>query len=166
VDKGKISVKIKTTFISLISLSILLVACSQSVNKDPITSDANYTNHQIRLYSSANYNSYKTSDVISAEIWNISGQMIKFPNNYNIQIFEKVDNGWKEIAEKPTIRLPEGDFTFNPLDGSSYIQMIGVFPNLPDLDQKYKLRIYVSGLMKENDEEIEVVAFTDVTLIP
>jgi len=158
--------KIKINIYCVFIFAISLLGCTIAKVSDPISTDPDYTNQQIELKSFDYNNSYKTSDIISAEIWNLSGIFIKFPNNYNIRIFEKTNKGWEEIAEKPVTRLPPGDFEFNPLDGSSYIEMIDIFPDLPDLNRKYDLRIYVFGQMSENNEEVEVAAYTDVTLKP
>lgn len=155
----------KITF-SLLFIAFILVACSSRKSVNPISTDLEYTNQQIKLRVFDFNNSYKNSDPIFAEIWNYSEKFIRFPNNYNIRIFEKTKNGWEEIAEKPVTRLPSGDFIFNPLDGSSWIQMVFINPDLPDLNRNYDLRIYVFGQMEENNQQQEVVAYSDVTLTP
>jgi hypothetical protein len=153
-------------FFCILLLLFLLGACSTIIDTDPIQTHSDYTNQQIRLRTFDYNNSYKTSDAIFADIWNYSGKYIIFPNNYNIRIFELTKTGWEEISEKPTTRLPPGDFTFDPNNGSSSIATIVIIPDLLDLDRKYNLRIYVTGQMDENSEKIEVVAYKDITLIP
>ncbi len=150
----------------MIILVCLLVACSTNIDNNPMQTPSDYTNQQIKLRIFDYNNSYKTSDAISAEIWNYSGKLITFPNNYNIHIFERTKTDWEEISEKPVTRLPPGDFTFNPNDGSSNIVMIDIFPDFQDLDRKYELRIYVTGKMSENNKSIDVTAYTDITLKP
>jgi hypothetical protein len=150
----------------LLLLLIFLVACSTNIDTNPIQTPSDYTNQQIKLRTFDYDNSYKTSDSISAEIWNYSGKFITFPNNYNIRIFERTKTGWEEISERPVTRLPSGDFTFNPNDGSSNIAMIDIFPDFPKLDRKYDLRIYVTGKMDENKINVDVTAYTDITLKP
>jgi hypothetical protein len=144
----------------------LLVACSTRIETSPIQPPSDYTNVQIGLRIFDFNNSFKTSDAISAEIWNYSGKFVTFPNNYNIRIFERTKAGWEEISEKSVTRLPSGDFSFNPNDGSSNIVMIDIFPNLKTVDHKYDLRIYVSGKMIDNGESINVWAYTDIILKP
>ncbi len=165
-NKRKGQMRMSRFFFWLSLLLFMLVACSTSIDTDPIQTPSDYTNQQIGLRTFDYNNSYNTSDAISAEIWNYSGKLITFPNNYNIRIFERTKTGWEEIFEKPVTRLPPGDFTFNPNDGSSSIVMIDVFPNLPDLDRKYDLRIYVTGQMYEKDETTDVFAYVDITLKP
>ncbi|MEA5078543.1 MAG: hypothetical protein VB013_08230 [Anaerolineaceae bacterium] len=164
-EMEKWMIKNKNTIIIFIII-FLLFGCSKPKVKDPIATDSQFTNQQIKLYSSADYNTYSTKDVISAEIWNLSGKEVKFPNNYNIKIYEYLNDDWKEISEKPVTRLPSGNFEFNPNDGSSNIRMIGIFPDLPDINQEYYLRIYVSGKMVEGNKEVEVTAYIDVKLKP
>lgn len=146
----------------LLSLS----ACSSTMIGDPILLNSDFVNKQITLLSFDFDNSFKTSDPISAEIWNESGNSIRFPNNYNIRIFEKTNEGWVEYVEKPVTRLPSGDFVFDPKEGLCCTVMISAFPDLPDLNRNYTLRIYVSGLMSNNNAEVEVFAFKDIILNP
>jgi hypothetical protein len=158
--------KIFRIIFQLIISFIILVACSTSIDSNPIKTPSDYTNKQILLRTFDFNNSYKTSDAISAEIWNYSGRGVTFPNNYNIRIFERTKKGWVEIPEKVVTRLPSGDFTFNPSDGSSNIVMIDVFPDFPVINRKFDLRIYVSGRMYDENQSIEVFAYIDVTLKP
>lgn len=154
----------KMIILSFILLQILMVTgCSQSKLVDPIPSKHNYTNEQILLYAFKDYNTFTTADVITAEIWNLTENPIEFPNNYNIRIFERTKQGWFEIYEKPVTRFPSGPFSLNPEIG---VEMLGVFPDLPDISREYDLRIYVSGQLYENEKIIEVFAYTDVTLKP
>jgi hypothetical protein len=161
----EIPMKNKLKVFYFIILAISLTACSAAESADPIITDPDYTNQQIKFFS-LNNNTYKTSDILSVEIWNMSENQIIFPNNYNIRIFEKTNKGWTELAEKPTIRLPEGDSMLNPQNENSSLQIINVFPDLPDLHQTYNLRIYVFGQMSEKNKKIEVAAYTDVILKP
>ncbi len=150
----------------LIVLMLCVTSCSTMEIVNPIITDPEFTNQQITLSSFDFDNSFKTTAPISAEIWDESRKYIKFPNNFNIRLFEKTKEGWVELGEKPVTRLPPGDFVFDPINGCSCTVMISVFPDLPDVTRKYELRIYVSGLMSENNDEVEVVAYTDVTLLP
>jgi hypothetical protein len=164
---GRMVIMKNIKFIPIVIIFIsMILGCSPLISDNPITARQEYTNKQIMLYAFDQYNTFTTSDVITAEIWNMTENYIEFPNNYNIRIFERTKKGWVEIFEEPVTRLPPGPFTFNPINGSSYIKLIGIFPNLPDINRKYELRIYVSGVMQENDESIEVFAYTDVVLKP
>jgi hypothetical protein len=150
----------------LVFLVLALTSCSSWKIGDPISTDPAYTNKQITLLSSDFNNSFKTFDILSVEIWNKSGKQIIFPNNYNFRIFEKTKKGWVEITEEPVTRLPAGDVIFTPTGENFNMGIVDVFPDLPNLNRKYDLRIYVFGQMIENNEEVEVAAFTDVTLKP
>ena len=158
--------RMKMIFVWVLLTIILLAACSKNIDANPIQTPLDFTNQQIMLRTFDFNNSFKTSDAISAEIWNYSGKFVTFPNNYNIRIFERTMAGWEEISEKSVTRLPSGDFSFNPDDGSSNIVMIDIFPNLKTVDHKYDLRIYVSGKMIDNGESIDVWAYIDITLKP
>ena len=158
--------RISKIFFWILLLIFLLTACSKNIDTNPIQTPLEYTNQQIMLRTFDYNNSYKTSDAIFADIWNYSGKLISFPNNYNIRIFERTKTGWEEISEKPVTRLPPGDFTFNPNDSSSSIVTIVIIPDLPDLNRKYDLRIYITGYMIENNESVVVTAYTDINLKP
>ena len=93
-----------------------------------------------------------------------SNNEIRFPNNYNVKIFKQTSNGWIEVKEIPTNRLPKDDIVFSP--STFGMQDLAVFPDLGDSSQRYKLRFYVIGDMKTNAESIAVAAFIDVELHP
>jgi hypothetical protein len=153
-------------FLYIILAISSVISCSKVRNDNPLDTDTKFTNNQIVLVIKDDYNTFKTSDVISGEIWNESDEGIKFPNNYNIRIFEKTNNGWSELIEKPVTRFPQGDFEFDPSSGTSNIQMIDIFPDLPEPDRNYQLRIYISGELITDGESKEVFAYTDLSLHP
>jgi hypothetical protein len=153
-------------FSALIIQILTITGCSPSKFNNPIPSKSEFTNNQIQLYSFDYFNTYKTSDAISAQIWNMTENSIEFPNDANIRIFEKTRKGWVEMIEKPVTRIPSGPFTINPVGESQSIRMIGIVPDISDINRKYDLRIYVSGLMQEDEETIEVFAYKDITLWP
>jgi hypothetical protein len=154
--------KIKNYCLSIMLLTLFLANCSNRITKDPILTDPIYTNQQINLHFFDFNNSYKNSDPISGEIWNDSQQVIKFPNNFNIRIFEQTKKGWVEIYEKPVTELPTKDFVLNP----SNSEMLFVIPNIQDKNKKHDLRIYVFGQLEEDGKDIEVSAYKDITLTP
>lgn len=157
----------KIILLSALIIQILMITgCSTSKFNNPIPSKSEFTNNQIQLYSFDFYNTFNTSDPITTEIWNMTENSIDFPDDANIRIFERTSKGWVEILEKPVTRFPPGPFTMNPVGESSSIRMIMTRPDLPDTGRKYDLRIYVSGLMQESNETIEVIAYKDITLMP
>jgi hypothetical protein len=90
---------------------------------------------------------------------------IVFPNNYNLRLFINEDGSWIEIPEEPIIRLPEGEFVYDPLTSHQF-PVIFVSPDLEDKNISYSLRIYVSGEMDQENEPKTVAAFIDVSLHP
>jgi hypothetical protein len=89
---------------------------------------------------------------------------IVFPNDYNLRIFKKTNEGWIEIKEIPTTRLPEGDIVLSR--PTKTLESLSVAPDLVDYNQSYHLRIYVIGDMNTNEVIKKVAAYTDVVLHP
>jgi hypothetical protein len=147
-------------------IAIFLFGCKSGTANDPIKTDLDFTNQQIKLFTFDYDNSYTTSDIIVTEIWDVSGNLITFPNDYNIRIFEKSNKGWIEIFEKPTTRLPQGDFTIDPVNEDMCSLTVAIYPDLPEVDRKYYLRIFVFGKMSQDGEENDVAAYVDVVLRP
>jgi hypothetical protein len=156
---------IKIASIILLVLFVLN-ACSNSTPTPPITFDEDNLNSQVLLRRSPLFSSNRTTDPIALELKYNSNNTIIFPNNYNIRIFEYVNDGWKEYKEQPTVRLPAGDVEFSPDKFMPAVTIFYVHPSLPDLHRSYKLRIYISGEMSVNDQILEVGAYTDVYLQP
>jgi hypothetical protein len=148
----------------IIFCSSVLVSCASSW-QPPVTLDEKYVNQQILLRTSK-HNTFTTNDSILLEMKYNSTNEIVFPRDYNLRLFENTKDGWVEIYEKPVTRNPPDDIVLSPNKYISFIQAIFVFPDLPNYDRKYKLRIYVFGEMKEEGEIVEVAAYTDVVLHP
>jgi hypothetical protein len=147
----------------LITLSSCLGSQHQ-VAQANIEIDDGYVNKQILIRAPENFNSFKTNDPIVLEILNYSDSEIRFPNNYNLRIINHTDNGWVEIKEILTTRLPEEDIVFSP--ATSSIEDLAVFPDLVDYSRNYKLRIYVIGELKTDKGMKKVAAYVDVQLRP
>lgn len=128
--------------------------------------DEEYVNKQILIRAPANFNTFKTTDSIDLELKYNSGNEITFPNDYNIRIFLRTSDGWDEIHEIPTIRLPEDDVVFSPDAKMTAVENIFISPDFPDYNLQYQLRVYVFGNMKTNDVDVEVAAYTDFTVYP
>ena len=152
--------------IHIIKLAILLnilitTACAVGEPSPPIKFDDGYLNQQILLSAPVSFNRFSAKDAISVEITNASSHDIVFQNNYGILMFLKSNDGWVEVAEVPTTRLPEGEVLLSPkATKTTYIM-----PNLPRGASTYSLRIYVFGTTK-GDKEFGVAAFTDLVLSP
>ena len=157
----------KVALITAVLLGFVLISsCTPSETNSPIPTDEEYVNRQILIRAPDYANKFDTRDFIMLELKYNTTNEIVFPNNYGLKIFEKTADGWVEIKEQPTERVPPGDIIFSPLKEMPAVPVVMVFPDLPDLGQKYSLRIYVIGQMSSNGQTIEVVAFTDIVLNP
>jgi hypothetical protein len=154
----------------LISLMILLigilVACNPSGINDPISFDQNLINQQILLRAPSFGNTFTTKDSVLLELKYNSVYEITFPKDFNIRIFQKTKKGWTEIYEIPTTRISPDEIVFSPQTNTMFVQPIYFHANLPDLQQKYLIRVYVFGQMKTQEENKEVAAYIDVSLHP
>lgn len=143
-----------------------LVGCSSLEMPSPVQFDEDLMNRQILLRSPEFYNTFKTTSPITIEIKNTTSYKIVFPNDYNIKIYSKVGDDWKEVKEIPTIRLPEGDNELFPASDLPTLENIFVSPDLPDYSLSYHLRVYVFGDLIKDNEVVKVAAYTDVLLVP
>jgi hypothetical protein len=150
----------------LFFVQVTLSSCSTTITNPPIPVEKDFTNKQILLRAPDYANTFKTTESLALELKYNSTNEIKFPRNYNLRIFEYSDGEWIEIMEKPTERFPDGDIIFSPDKYMPIVQVVGAFPDLPDINQKYKLRIYVTGEMKTEEGNQDVVAYVDVQLTP
>lgn len=145
---------------------ILLVSCDSSEINDPIIMDEHYVNQQILLRAPSYGNTYKTNVPVLLELKYNSNNEITFPSDFNIQIFQKSSDGWIEINEFLTTRVPSNDIVLSPEKYMPAVQVIYFYPDLSNLDQEYFLRVYIFGQMIEAGESKEVAAFVEITLNP
>jgi hypothetical protein len=145
---------------------LALPSCSTTNPSHPIHIEDGFLNKQIWLRAPSYANMFKTTESLALELKYNSTNEIVFPRNYNLKIFEYSDGDWIEIKEKPTQRFPDGDVIFSPDKYMPIVQIVSVFPNLPNVDREYKLRIYVTGEMKTDDGNKDVTAYVDVVLTP
>jgi hypothetical protein len=152
--------------IYLLLLQIALPSCSTTNPDHPIPIEEGLLNKQLLIRAPANANTFKTTESLFLELKYNSYNEIIFPRNYNPRIFEYSDDEWVEINEKPTQRFPDEDIIFSPDKYMPAVQVVGLFPDLPDVFREYKLRIYVTGKMKTDDGDQDVTAYVDVVLTP
>lgn len=145
---------------------MLLTSCVVDEKKAPISIDDKYVNQQIIIRAPSYANTFKTKDFITLELKYNSNNVIVFPNNYNVRIFEEMTDAWVEIKEKPTERIPSGEIVLSPEKYLPAVQVVAFFPDLPKQDRAYSLRVYVIGQMKEKGEIKDVAAFTHIDLNP
>jgi hypothetical protein len=147
-----------------IGLSIFLLSCSNPKGTLQIDIEDEYVNQQVLLRAPRFGNTLKTEDPIFLDLLSQSSNKIVFPNNYNLRIFAKINEGWREIKAIPTVRFPKGDIILSP--SIKTVESFAVFPDLVDYNQRYQLRIYVIGDMETNEDIKEVAAYIDITLNP
>jgi len=150
----------------VIFYSLSTSSCADSKLNDPIQIADEYVNRQILIRAPAYANKFSTKDVVILELKYNSTNEIVFPNNYGVRIFEETSNGWIEIKEKATDRVPPDDIVLSPMKEMPAVQVVMLFPDLPNLGRKYALRIYVIGQMNSNGKKIEIAAFVDIVLQP
>jgi hypothetical protein len=141
-----------------------LFSCTTKI-ASPLEFEDKYLNNQILLHVFPQVNSFKTSDYLVINMTFRTDADIVFPNNYNLRLFVKEKSSWKEIYEKPVERLPAGDFIFFPRT-SPQMWTIFIEPDLENNNQKYFMRLYVSGKMMDNGKMKTVASFIDVNLKP
>jgi len=146
---------------------LLLISCARLNDKmpPPLEFEDDYLNNQVILHALAQDNTFKTTDILILRLTFRTDTDIVFPNDYNLHLFIRDKESWKEINEKPIVRLPEGEFIFSP-DTSHQMPVIFVEPNIENTEQKYLLRIYVSGKMIENGISKTVASYLDIELRP
>ena len=113
-----------------------LVSCDSSEINDPIIIDEHYLNQQILLRAPSYGNTFKTNVPVLLELKYNSNNEITFPSDFNIQIFQKSSDGWIEIKEFPTTRVPSDDIVLSPEKYMPAVQVIYFYPDLLDLDTK------------------------------
>lgn len=150
----------------LLLFQVLIVACSGVDGNPPLSFDDGYVNQQILLMAPNYANTFRTVDPISLELKHNSIHEIVFQNNYNLKIYEWIDESWVEIKDKSNAQYPSGDIIFSPAELMPVVQVIVVSPDLEDLSSKHQLRVYVSGDMKTGEGIQKVAAFVDITLNP
>ena len=147
-----------------ILVCLFLVSCSNPQNDTLIDIQDDYLNQQVILRAPTFFNTFKTANPIVLDLISNSSNDIVFPNDYNLRIFKRTNEGWIEIKEIPTVRLPKRDIVLSPT--TKAVEHLDVIPNLIDYSQSYQLRIYAIGDMKTNEGIKKVAASFDVTLSP
>lgn len=144
----------------------LMLACSDIKSEAPFTFDEEYINQQIKLLAPKQFNNFETTSSIVLEVQYHSKNEIVFPNNYNVRIFEQTDNGWVEVQEKPTLRLPEDDIIFSTEMGTTAKRLFTVDLELAEYAQTSLFRFYIFGDMKVDQGIKQVAAYVDIELSP
>jgi hypothetical protein len=154
-------------FVAFIVPCLIMISCAGPDKEllPPLEFKNTDLNNQVMLHATQQENDFTTSDLLTLRMSFKTDTSIIFPNNYNIRLFINQDGSWREIPEEPIIRLPEGDFVFDPLTSHQF-PVIFVSPDLEEKKISYDMRIYVSGEMMQENEPKTVAAFIDVGLHP
>src|SRR5262245_5993557 len=93
---------------------VLLLSCAATKDEPQIENveDSNIDN-QVHAKVYELMNTLETVNPVILEVQSLTPNTIVFKNNLGVRIFKETDNGWKEIKEKPTTRLPEDDVIFS-----------------------------------------------------
>jgi hypothetical protein len=171
----------KISQIILLPILILsMVICTSCVNRKKENSFAKIIpvpmqqmNHEITLSLPIINNTAfvpRLGERITFEIDNHSTDLIKFPSNYGIQMFQydAIGENWIEIKNISQY-IPEGSRQVSPKgdDSLGYI-ITGAFPDLPLNSNPVDIRIVVIGTIYQNDIATNklVGAYLDVTVQP
>ena len=160
------NLKTKTLIINLLLVSqVLLMSCA-ATKHEPKIDDVEDLNINNQVYAKVYglMNTFETINPVFLEIQSYTPNTIVFKNNFSVRIFQQTNDGWKEIKEKLTRRLPEDDVYFSPEKGT--LQIFAVFPELEDYTRNVQLRIYVIGDMQTEQGVTKVASYADVTLHP
>lgn len=153
-------------FVQILFSLILLTSCNKPPLIDPVSIDSENINNQILLRAAKDLNTFTTGDSITLELKYNSINRISFPRNFNLKYFEKMENEWIELPEKPVERYPADDIVFSADSSSPTVQILSAYPSITDQTRKFHLRIYVIGSMETEEGSVNVAAYTDVYLYP
>jgi hypothetical protein len=113
------------------------------------------------------WNSYKTDELISLMIRNVSENQITAANDFGARIFIRQDQEWTEVKNK--IIYETGPFTLDP-DKNYTAEKLGstaIMPELTDYSVPYYIRVFIFGILIENGKESEKVgSYVDLRLNP
>jgi len=158
--------KISHAYLTL--LLFVVTSCSivhQIPTKPPIDLDPSYLNRQIRLLIVKEFGPLRTNTDVAILLQYYTTNRIVFPSDYNLRIFIEQEGKRVEIAEKPAIR-PKDPIVLSPDNPSSYGHIVGFWPQYPDPNKTYYLRVYVFGDMTTPDGIKKVAAFVDFVVTP
>jgi hypothetical protein len=147
-------------------LLLLVIGCTAKEIRPPVNIEDEFVNQQIKVRVANYANTFKTTDSVSLELKYDSKNTIVLPIDYNLKIFELIDNQWLEISEKPTERFPADNIVLTPDKVLPAVEMVVLFPDIKDTSKSHKLRIYVIGEMQTQNGNQQVAAFTDIELNP
>ena len=115
----------------------------------------------LAIFAPEGWNSFKTDDLVSLDVQNISESRITADPNFGTRLFIRTDKGWVEVKNKITYK--NKPFSLDPLKLGAVV----VRPELPDYSVPYAIRIFVVGDLIENGKEARKVgSYIDLKLRP
>jgi hypothetical protein len=131
----------------------------------PIDFDESFLNKQIRLRTGEPIWPLKTTDSLALLLEANAPDKIIFPNDFNLRIFYQEGEKWVELPERPVTRLYDL-VVMTPEEPASLYQIVDFWPEYPDVEATYYMRVYVFGDMSTPEGVKEVAAFIDFVVTP
>jgi hypothetical protein len=147
-------------FILLFSV-LFLNSCSSAKLENLIPVNEENINNQIILRAPNYANNFKVDRPVIMELKNTTEMTIVFPRDFNIQLFVLDKNHWVEIHEQPLVRFPADDIVLS--GDNPTIQVFSVFPEYPESNKAYYLRIYVIGELRDEMKTL-VAGYIDINV--
>jgi hypothetical protein len=167
-------------FIVLPLLLVSLMVFSGCINKSKENSFANLMpipinnmNHEITLSLPIMEKGVyfpKLGDTLTLALYNNSKDLVKFPSDFGIRIYQynNNDGDWTEIKNLGNY-IPEGNRQVSPKGDNSFGQiLISAFPDLPLTSDPIEIRVCVIGTIYHDGLSTNklVGAYIDITLQP
>jgi hypothetical protein len=111
---------------------------------------------------SRNNNSLKNNDILSLDLENLSGDVVNFPGDFNIKVFQKLDSKWVEVQNN--FGYPKNDWEL--LTKADWGAGLGIAlnPYISNLEKPTTIRIFVFGKTEKTGETVG--AYIDLPLSP
>jgi hypothetical protein len=160
--------------IVLCILTIVLVSCDSLTNRAEQTSapapdfgvDLEIVDF-IEITAPNGWNSFRTDDSVTLEIWNSSENLITCDPDSGLRIFVPTDAGWMEIKNKE--RYLYESIELEPTENYDPFKAVATYvrPDLPDYSVTSIIRIYVVGeLLDDAEGSRKVASYIDLKLTP
>jgi hypothetical protein len=121
----------------------------------------------IHITAPTGWNSFRTDDSVTLEIWNSSENLIVCDPEFDLMVFPQTQDGWIELKNKSLYQYDL--ITLEPSESYDPYKAVGtsVSPDLPDYSVTSSIRIYVIGeLMDAAESSRKVASYIDLKLTP
>lgn len=162
-------VKRLSIFIGLFSLVVTTCILQPDVENFPdVDIPLDHLNSQVFVTAPKGWNTFKTGDPITVEVYVTGKDEIIFPPDFGVKVFSYEHNEWMRVETVP-ITSPSHSIVLPPSNGDSPVTgETMVSPILSDESRTRLLRIFVSGNIYRNGvvTEEKIGAYVDVILRP